>query len=173
MKSGNRASLLIVCLISIIILFCHFRLPKYKYNDYTSELTWDAVSYYLYLPMTFIYHDPGMKTPVVDSLKAHYNFSPTLYQIHNTEYGTRVPNYTSGMSYFYAPFFFIGHVWAKNSYYKADGFSYPYHVAIATGIYLFIIPGLFFLRKLLIQFFNDVTVSVSLIILFVGTNYFS
>lgn len=172
-KLENKTSLLIVCIISIIIVVSHFNLPKYKFNDSFKELTFDVTSYYLYLPMSFIFHDPGMKTKAIDSLHTKYKFSPTLFQIHNTENNTRVPNYTIGMSYFYFPFFLIGHLWALNSDYLKDGFSPPYQIAISIGVFLIILPGIFLLRRLLIQWFNDRVVSISLIILFLGTNYFS
>ena len=172
-NSGNTKSLIIVCLISVAIILSHFNLPKYKNKDFSNELTYDVTSYYLYLPMSLIYHDPGMKTSAVDSLHSKYKFSPTLYQIHNTENNTRVPNYTCGMSYFYFPFFLAGHFWALHSGYLADGFSFPYQLAISIGVFFIILPGIFLLRKLLIQWFSDNVVSIGLVILFFGTNYFS
>jgi hypothetical protein len=169
----KKPSLILAIFISFLILYCHFTLPKYDSAESSRDLNYDAVSYYLYLPMTFIYHDPGMKTKTVDSLKVKYNFSPTLYQIHTTENNTRVPNYTAGMSYFYLPGFLIANAWAKNSDYPQDGFSLPYQKAIPLLIYFLAIPGIFLLRKLLLEWFSEKIVSITLILLCLGTNYFS
>lgn len=169
----NPKSFLTVIVIAVIILFSRLTLPKYYFEGYTQELTYDVASYYLYLPVTIIYNDPGMKTNIIDSLWKKYNFSYTFYQTHNTKNNTRVPNYTSGMSYFYLPFFIFAHIWALNSDYLADGFSYPYQLLISIGVFAIILPGLFLLRRFLHFWFDDLVVTISLIVLFLGTNYFS
>jgi hypothetical protein len=170
----KKPSLIVTVLLAIIIIVCHKNIPKYKLSGYTQELTFDVTSYYLHLPMSFIYHDPGMKTSTLDSLFAKYQWSPTLYQIHHTENNTRVPNYTLGMTYYYFPFFFIAHAWAKSSdKYPADGFSYPYQFMISWGTIFIGLIGLFVLRKYIRLYFSEAVVSLVLIWLVLGTNYLS
>jgi hypothetical protein len=174
MKIKSHPSLIVAILLSMIILVSHQRVPKVKAWGYEYELSYDVTSYYLYLPMGFIYHDPGMKTKIIDSLFTKYKWSPTMYQVHETDHGTRVPNYTIGMSYYYLPFFGIAHAWAKSSdKYPADGFSFPYQFTISWGTVLLGLIGLFLLRKYLLRFFNEKIVSLVLVWLVLGTNYFS
>src|SRR5690606_28282352 len=60
---------------------------------------------------------------------------------------------------------------AQSSQYPADGFSFPYQICLGIGFFLYGLVGLFFLRKILLQYFKDSTVAVALLILVFGTNY--
>jgi hypothetical protein len=174
MKLFRQPSIVICILLSLSIIYFHTKVPKITHFEYNYELSYDVTSYYIYLPMTFIYNDPGNKTTKIDSLFTKYKWSPTLYQIHHTDLGTRVPNYTTGMSYYYLPFFAIAHLWAKNTdKYPPDGFSFPYQYCISWGTILIGLIGIFLLRKFLIRFFIDPVVCLVLLWLVLGTNYFS
>ena len=152
----NKASALAVLIICLSILFGHFTLPKWKYNYYDQELTFDVTSYYLYLPMTFIYKDPAIKNKaVIDTVFNRYHPSPTFYQAFQLENGNYVMNYTCGFAYAYAPFFFIADLWAKAKGSFRDGFSFPYQFCISNGVFIYILLGWLFLRKVLLKFFSD------------------
>jgi hypothetical protein len=134
--------------------------------------SWDTLGYYIYLPFTFIYHDPGITNQgVIDSIFNTYHPSEVLYQAFQIANGNRMPGYTIGMALLYSPFFFIGHIWALLSNYPADGFSYPYQFCISNGIMVYILAGVFALRKVLLEFFEDKVVAVVLLLICLGTNY--
>jgi hypothetical protein len=80
--------------------------------------------------------------------------------------------YSAGMAVQYLPFFAIAHAWALNSdTYPADGYSRPYQFMIYFGCLLITVLGLFFLRKVLLNYFTDTTVAITLGLIVLGTNY--
>ena len=135
-------------------------------------LTWDVFGYYLYLPATFIHDDPGLKDRAwLDEVMAKYDPSATLYQLVDGTEGSRVIKYSSGMAVAYAPWFLLAHMVAEPLGYPADGFSAPYQYIITYGLLLYVLLGLFLLRKILLQFFDDRLVALLLVIVVLGTNY--
>src|SRR6185369_14039698 len=172
LKKKNK-SFITTCLISILIIFCFFKNPRQKNNYFKAELQWDIFSYYMYLPYTFIYDDIKMRDPnVVHDIFKKYNLPGTYYQAYQLENGNWTPNYTMGFALLWAPFFFIGHTWAKAGGFPVDGWSMPYQFCIASGALIYILIGLFFLRKVLLKFFSDTLTSVVLLLIVLGTNYF-
>ena len=163
----------VAVLISIGILIAHFYLRIVNYNNFSNVLGWDVMAYYIYLPFTFIYHDPGITNhAIVDTIFNTYHPSGTFYQAFQLPNGNWSPMYTMGFAILFLPFFFIGHLWANLGDYAADGFSYPYQVAISTGVMIYIIAGIFIIRKVLLKFFSDKTTIWVLLFMLVGTNYF-
>lgn len=155
------------------MLILHVYLRKNYYGNWSNQLSWDIVSYYLYLPMTFIYHDIGIKDfNTLQHLFDTYQFSGTLYQVFKLDNGNWVMNYTCGFAYLYAPFFFIAHLWAKLAGYPADGFSFSYQFCISNGVMLYVILGVFVLRKVLLKFFSDRVTFLTMFFIILATNYF-
>jgi len=172
--NNNRISLGLAILISVVILISHFTLPFYKDYFFTKELSWDIFSYYLYLPMTFIYHDPGISDyTVITHIMETYQNTNTFYQAFKIDNGNYVINYMCGFAMLFSPFFFIGHLWAIIGGYATDGFSFPYQFAVSTGVYVYIIGGIFSLRKLLLRFFSENVTVITMLFLLLGTNYFN
>lgn len=136
-------------------------------------LTWDVFGYYLYLPATFIYHDPGLSNPQwLDEVMETYHPSATFYQLVEGSDGNRIIKYSSGLALLFAPFFFLAHFIAPLTGYPADGFSLPYQYILSAGGILWAIAGIFLLRKLLLKFFSDKVSAAVLLITIAGTNYF-
>lgn len=172
-KSNFFSSKFLAFVISAFILIAHFYLRKYNYLDFKNVLGWDVLAYYIYLPFTFIYGDPGISDQtVVQYIFDNYNPSGTFYQAYPLPNGNWSPMYTMGMAVFYFPFFVIGHIWALLSNYPADGFSYPYQFSISNGMMLYIVAGIFFFRKLLLNFFSDRLTSLVLLSILLGTSFF-
>lgn len=116
-------------------------------------LSWDVFGYYLYLPLTFIYHDLGLNNEnIIHEIIDKYHNSATFYQAIKLPAGNYVMKYSMGMSILYSPFFFIGHLYAKLSSYPADGFSLPYQYAVFFCGQVFTVTGIVVLRKVLIRF---------------------
>lgn len=159
--------------ISTVIVILHYYIRENVYNHWNNVLGWDVMAYYLCLPFTFIYHDPGMVNhTVIDYIFDRYNPSGTFYQAYQLPNGNWVSMYSCGFAILFAPFFFIAHAWASTGAYAADGFSYPYQFCIANGVMVYIVAGVFLIRKVLLYFFSDSIASVVLILLLLGTNYF-
>jgi len=130
---------------------------------------WDIVSYYAYLPATFIYKDISLqftKDPK-SSIEHNYVFWPQ-----ENDEGELVIKTTMGLSYFYAPFFFLGHVAALISGQDTGGFSAPYKLALMIGALFWLLVGLVFLRKVLLKYFTDEITAAVLLIIGFGTNLF-
>lgn len=158
----------LLCLAVIVFSFLYY--PKYKEKGSEATISWDVSGYYWYLPSLFIYKDiKGLNFS--DSLRKKYACTPDNQQITFLPDGNKVLKYSSGMALQYAPFFLIAHVLAEPLGYKADGLSAPYQLSIHLGALFMMIFGLWFLRKVLLEYFKDSTVVWVLILLVIGTNY--
>jgi len=135
-------------------------------------LSWDVFGYYIYLPLKFIYNDLGLKDySIIDTILEKYHNSATFYQAMKMPDGAYVMKYSMGLSFFYAPFFFIGHIIAKIFNFQADGFSLPYQYSIFIGGIIYSIVGIWALSKVLIRFFSQKIAAFVLIIIVFSTNY--
>jgi hypothetical protein len=95
----------------------------------------------------------------------------TLYQLAEGPRGNIMFFFVMGMSLMYMPFFLIGHLIALLGGFPADGFSLPYQYGIALGTLAYTFTGLYFLRKILLSYFNDRITGILLLVLVLGTNY--
>jgi hypothetical protein len=111
------------------------------------------------LPAAFIHHDLTFKFP-------------NNYWTVEGKDGNKIPRPTYGMAVMYSPFFFVGHIIAKNTGYRADGYSLPYKWCLHIGSFLYALLGLWFCRKNLLLFFNETITFITLICIFLGTNLF-
>lgn len=147
-----------------------FYYPKWKIPGAEAAISWDVSGYYFYLPAAFIYKDLK-KVGFREEVHQKYQPAGSPYQAFQHESGNYVMKYSAGMAVQYLPFFLAAHALAKPLGYPADGFSRPYQVAISLGSVLVAIIGLWFMRKVLLQFFKDRVVAATLLILVLATNY--
>ncbi len=169
MKSDNFKSISCRTFLLVSGLLVFFNLSFFPGNI----LSWDVFGYYMYLPMIFIYNNWGLQNiDIVHDLINTYKSSSTLYQAYPTETGSWLMRYSMGMAIFYFPFFVIGHFLALLMDFSADGFSAPYQTAILYGGIVYSIVGFYFLRKVLLNFYSERITAVTLIIIYLGTNYF-
>ncbi|HLO56556.1 MAG TPA: hypothetical protein VK169_19830 [Saprospiraceae bacterium] len=170
MNSISRISL-ILCFVSMTFIAFKFY-PRWEKAGGESTLSWDAAGYYMYLPAVFIYKDLK-KCGFKDSLLQKYQFASEFQQAYiHEKSGNYVMKYASGLAVVSLPFFAVGHIWASNSaIYPADGFSYPYQFSIGFGLFLVALLGMYFLRKILLRYYEDKTVAIILIVYAIGTNY--
>ncbi len=164
-------SLITYILLTIsLIVFSFLYYPKYKQGGTEATISWDVSGYYWYLPSLFIYKDlQGLHFS--DSIRNAYGCSPDNQQITFLPDGKKVLKYSSGMALNYLPFFLLAHAVAKIFGFPADGFSTPYQLAIHFGALFMFMLGLWYLRKLLLEYFKDSTVAWILFFLVTGTNY--
>lgn len=147
-----------------------FLYPKWTIGGTEAVLSWDVFGYYLYLPSFFIYHDlTGVG--FLHELMAQYHPASSNYHAIPLDNGNVVMKYSMGQSVFYLPWFIVGHLWAKLSSYPADGLSYPYQASIFWGAMCYAAAGLWLIRKVLLGFFSDAAVGMSLVLLVIATNY--
>lgn len=144
--------------------------PKWELKGEQSSMGWDAGTYYWYLPAAFIYKDLKQHK-FGDSIIANYNFTQDFGQTYQHESGNRVIRYSSGLAFMYLPAFAVAHIIAEPLGYPADGFSLPYQFAIQFWSILCAMIALWYFRKLLLYYFSDKTVAITLLLLVFGSNY--
>lgn len=128
----------------------------------------DVRGYYAYLPALLINDDLKF-----DDLEVYKMKNPGYHVwTSEAEDGTRFVKYTCGMAMMYSPFFIVANSVAEPLGAKADGFSYPYRIALIISSLFYMLIGVVFLTKFLKRYFSDHVVSIALIILFLGTNLF-
>jgi hypothetical protein len=147
-----------------------FYYPKWDKQGSEATISWDVSGYYLYLPAFFIYQD-ARELRFMDDILEQYRPTDELQQAFQHFSGNYVFKYSCGQAIFYAPFFTIAHAWASFSKHPADGFSYPYQFMISLGSLLLAFWGLWLLRLVLLRYFTDRAVSLTLFFLVLGTNY--
>ncbi|HFC01279.1 MAG TPA: hypothetical protein ENJ53_10785 [Phaeodactylibacter sp.] len=145
--------------------------PNWNNTGPNATLSWDVMGYYTYLPAGLIYKDLT-ETKFKKDIQKKYNVSGLEHaSFLHEESGHQVMKYPMGMALAYLPWFLGGHMVATFSAYPADGFSLPYHAAIALGCLIYAFIGLWFFRKILLRFFDDGVAAVTLLLIAIGTNY--
>jgi hypothetical protein len=141
----------------------------------------DTWGYYLYLPALFIHGDLDNLEKSLESRKkyhpgyysAHQEKNPLgIGEAHLSPIGRKVNKYTIGMAILYAPFFFMAHLYSKIFGITADGYSFIYIYLVHLSSVIYIMIGLFFLRKVLLKFFDDRVSLISIAIIALATNLY-
>ncbi|HBG70363.1 MAG: hypothetical protein A2W93_15755 [Bacteroidetes bacterium GWF2_43_63] len=127
----------------------------------------DVISYYAYLPATFIHHDISLDFMNDTS----QNYSDRFWPV-KLDNGNYVIKTTMGMSILYSPFFFAAHGFELASGGKADGYSSAYRSAISFAAIVFLLLGLIMTRKLLRQYFSPLITGLCLLLIVFATNLF-
>ncbi len=148
----------------LTIVQVHLNLARYNNSN---VIKWDIVGYYSYLSATCIDKDITLSF-ITPENKIQYN--GTKYGYVDDYHGNHVIKYTMGMSVLYAPFFFAAHVLASPLGYSPDGFSAIYQFFIEFSGLFYLLVGLWYLRKLLLQFYTEKVTAITLLLVFFGTN---
>ena len=155
-----------ICIIITGIVIVNF--SNHRWIKDKSVIQWDIISYYAYLPATFIYKDLSLEFRSENIEK----FGDLVWPV-KTPTGKNGIITSMGMSILYSPFFFISHAVAKISrQYEADGYSMPYRFALVFSALVYFAIGLFFLDKIICRFFSRFVSFVTIIAVGVGTNLF-
>jgi len=152
-----------LALVGILLLWVQLNIGYWRYQD--KIIAWDVVHYYAYLPAAFIYDDISLN--FTDNYKGEHQF---LFWPEKAPNGNKIIKTTMGLSILYAPAFGIAHVLAEPLGYDAGGYSAPYRMAVQFAALFYFMFGLYFLSKVLLQFFHDWAVAISLPVLTFGTN---
>jgi hypothetical protein len=134
-----------------------------NWKEEETPFKWEVNTYYSYLPAAFIHHDLLLNYEEAQKRNYLFELAPN---------GNKVIKYTCGMSVMYMPWFFIGHKIATNTHVPQDGYSGPYGDMVHYGTLFYSLLALLFLRSVLLRYFKDLTVAITLLCLFFGTNLF-
>lgn len=125
----------------------------------------DVISYYAYLPVTFIEKDIQMSFMADTSQDFTKKYWPR--KLANGNYLIKT---TMGMSFLYAPFFGLAHFIESSSGAQADGFSSAYRVAISFATLIYLLIGLILLRKFLLRYFLPEITSLSILLIYFASS---
>ena len=165
-----RLSLVALVVTGAVLLWTRFEYSEYRGWSPMKVTQWDALGYYQYLPAVFIYGDIGRQAWLEGVDSAYQVSGGSLYQVTELPNGNRATKYFCGLSLLQAPFFALGHWVAGATGAAQDGFSPPYQWAIALSPLVYVVLALFLLRKVLLRYFSDVVVAITLLLVVLATN---
>lgn len=146
--------------------------PKFENTGTEASISWDVAGYYMYLPAIFIYKDIkacSFQDAIIKKYRPVPEFSQSAFKHASGNY---VMKYASGQAIVFSPAFFVAHFYCVISKkFPADGFSYPYQLAISIWTFLLSIFGMIILRKVLSYYFEDHVVALSLLSIVLCSNY--
>lgn len=140
-----------IALVSFVFTFHFINWPN------NHPFTNDINQYYSYLNGLFIEHDLTFKTNVHE------------YWLIETPIHKYVPKVTYGIAFFYSPFYLIAKLLSNSN---ASGYEPIFAWFVHFGCIIYILAGLWFTRKTLLFWFNELVTSVVILLLFFGTNLF-
>ena len=162
---AKNLSGLCIIVITISTIFLNFSHHKWQKDDRVIE--WDVKSYYAYLPATFIYKDLSLQFRR-DNIE---KFGDLIWPVETPTHKHAIVT-TMGLSFLYAPFFAIAHIYSLISEYEADGYSLPYRFALVFSSLFYVMIGLIFLQKTLRKFYKEDIVALVVTAIGIGTNLF-
>lgn len=130
-------------LLGLCIFLVFNRHSRSKFNDYHSVNWADAGGYYVYLPSLFIYDFNAHAFP--DSID--HKSGDGFHLDHQT--GKVLTKYNYGVSLLQLPFFLSAHVITLLTDGNASGYQPVYYRAIMIGGVIYLIAGLYLVRKIL------------------------
>ncbi|MDY0015056.1 MAG: hypothetical protein RBS13_02495 [Bacteroidales bacterium] len=160
----NKFSILSLLIIAIFYIFYVSNTKRYKTPE--RIIAMDVLSYYGYLPAIFIEKDYTLKDWKNEE---PWNNRYWPLQLENNNFLIKT---TMGVSIMYAPFFFITHIFSTTLGYEANGFTQPYALALIISAMFYVFLGMFFLRKLLLSYYNDLITGITLLMIGLSTNLF-
>ena len=160
MKNKNY-SFYSLAFIFAFILTIFFSFNIWKKN----RIIVDAPSYYTYLSALIIHHD--LKLNYIDVKPDYYKSKIWYYKIEDNK---KLIKHPMGISLALSPFFVVGHLIAKMNGAVQDGYSMTYQNCLSIGVLFYLFIGLYFLRKILLDYFSEKITALTLIVIVLGTN---
>ncbi len=124
----------------------------------------DIISYYAYLPATFIFHDI--------KLEKKETFDKGTFWPETTADGAKVIKTSMGLSILYLPFFLIVHYFLKIGGCEAYGFSSAYQFCLLMAALFYFALGLILLRRIIRLYFDEWITGITILGVTIGTNLF-
>lgn len=162
--TGNRYFYLLFC--ASLALNWFFHKDAERFND-RFELWSDRAGYYIYLPATFFYHFDARSMPADLDISTGGGFS--LDTVHN-KVDTK---YTCGVALLASPFFLASGLVSRIAGYDAEsGFSMIYMRMMGLAAVVYLMLGLWLLRKFLDRRFPAAVSLTVVTLVFLGANLF-
>lgn len=163
----------LLLLIALVYISGNFFLGRWQNNFYRG----DTNGYYLHLVSAFVYGDVGDYDQTIDAMLESNPgiFDPRddKFLIKPTEKGRKFIKYTLGVPLMEAPFFLLGHWYARLSgTYPADGWSTPYFFAVGLAIIGYVLVGFYLLIGMLQKHFSNLVVVLTVLTIALATNLF-
>lgn len=165
MYKANTELAFFICLFLVsLFLSWPMNFPDGKPKGGT-EFFADKAAYYVYLPATFIYHWDVKKFPEkIDEqtrgFTLHYKNDRLIIKT------------TYGVALMLTPFFVPVHLLARTFDLQPDGFSLFYQQMMTIPGMVYLVLGLFFLRRFLVNYLSRNVTFFTIIFIFFGTNLF-
>ena len=128
----------------------------------------DGFSYYVYVPSWLLYRDPTLSEVARDCCGGVYPADSGIFRWPGTRRWVNV--HPIGVAMMQAPVFPLAHALTRWSNLTPDGFSLYYQHAAGFAGLMWALAGLLAVRTLLLQFFADPLVGVTLLVTLAGTN---
>ncbi len=168
MRLSRSASFWIYLLVCYVLLRTCFVAASWREGK---AISYDPAGYYLALPAHFIYDDLATVS-FYDSLALEYGIGDAVSHTTDLPNGNRVMKYSLGMAVLSSPGFLVGHLSAlSNDTFAADGYSHPYYFWLSMWSLLWAFMGLWALRQVLLAYFDEWPVALTLLVLVLATNY--
>ena len=130
----------------------------------------DGLSYYVYLPSWFIYHDISLSAVADDCCGGEFPASTAIIRWPGTH--RWVNAHPIGVAVMQAPFFAIAHAMTRWTNLSADGFTLYYQHAVGVAGLIWMAVGLWVLGGVLRRHFSSAVTSATLATILLGTNLF-
>jgi hypothetical protein len=159
---------------TILVIVLSYMSINFTHHNWTRTgprergvIHWDVISYYSYLPATFIYGDVtlGFLDNPPEGFTNDSKFWPS-----RLENGNRLIITSMGLSVLYVPFFFMAHALAPLFGEARDGFGSIYQFFLVISGLVYVVLGFVLLKNLLLRFFKPIVTSVTLLAVAFGTN---
>jgi len=132
-------------------------------------IKWDVISYYAYLPATFIYGD--VQLGFLDNPPEGFE-NDNKFWYYTLDNGNRLIQTSMGLSVLYSPFFFTAHMLAPYFGQAQDGYSFIYQFFLVLSSLFYVMMGLLILRRILRKYFSPLATAITLLLVGLGTNLF-
>lgn len=161
---GKTISISLVAIVLMASFMTERLYEKHAWTEPDKVIAWDIISYYSYLPATFIEHDLTLSF----TERKHEG----VYWQDDLPDGRHLIKTSMGLSIMYMPFFLVAHATAGLLGYPANGFTVPYTFALVFSGLFYAVLGLCLLRRLLLRHFGEWTTAGTLLIVMLCTNLY-
>jgi hypothetical protein len=158
----NRLSKIALALLLIMCAWYGKNLDSWGRNKVINH---DVISYYAYLPAAFIFHDFNFH--FIKDVAPDYEVRVWYSTAQN---GKPVLRMTMGLAVLWLPFFLPAHLLAHIIGASPLGYSWPYSFSIFLAALFYLLAGLVFLRKILLDYFPDWITALTLVVVVAATN---
>ncbi len=160
-----------VVALAVVFIWTAFNNSKWRKNE---VIRWDVYGYTMYLSSALIYHDIKTLKHFDDiDLKYHPCGDRMGYARHDCGGGNKALKYTCGNALMMAPFYVTAHLLTVAfGTFSVDGYSEWYQMSVALSTIFWGAMGLFFLVLILKRWLNPAPISIAIICLGFGTNFF-